>query len=251
MAKSNSKKYETVVYKKGIVTDATKLENGFQVTTNDGNIYHTDNILFATGYKENVGLNNLPGIEKVYGKSVYPCPFCDGWEHRGQKLALFDNTELAPVFAKTIANWSDDLIIFTNGQQTISDEEKRLLAKGGVQVIQEAIAKLIANEEGILRAVLLENGSQIEREAGFIMDTHQTPATDLPEKLGVKKEMNDWGMEALTATETGKTNVAGVYVVGDARTGFSGIIGAANDGAVCLEMLVHERVHNKWEALKM
>lgn len=179
----------------------------------------------------------------------YPCPFCGGWEHRGQKLALFADTEFAPEFAKTIANWSDDLIIFTNGKQVVAAADKQLLAKGGIEMEETAVSELQANDQGQLQAVLLVNGRRIEREAGFIMDTHQEPATDLPEKLGVGKEINDWGMEALAATESGKTNVTGVYVIGDARTGFSGLIAVANDGAACVETLVHERLHSKWVAL--
>lgn len=250
IAKAQLVKYQTVEYKKGRVIHAEQVEDEFCVATADGTSYTTANILFATGCKDDVSKTGLHGIEKVYGKSVYPCPFCDGWEHRGEKLALFGETAFTPEFAKMIANWSDDLIIFTNGKQAISLEDKRLMQKGGIEVIETAVSELLANEQGKLHTVLLADGRRIAREAGFIMDTHQELATDLPEKLGIHKEINDWGMEALAVTEAGKTNVPGVYVVGDARTGFGGLIAAANDGVACVETLVHERVYERWSKLK-
>ncbi|MBV7337324.1 NAD(P)/FAD-dependent oxidoreductase [Chloroflexi bacterium TSY] len=249
IAKQQLEKYDTVTYMKGFVTDVEKLEKGFQVTTGDGKTFTTDNIIFATGYKEDVGKSNLPGIEKVYGKSVYPCPFCDGWEHRGQKLALFDDTEIALEFAKIIANWSNDLIIFTNGKQAISAENKRLLQNGGISVVEEPIAELMADDQGGLQFVLLENGAKVAREAGFLMNTYQEPSTYLPEKLGVLKTASVWGMEMLDADESGKTSIEGLYIVGDAKTGFSGIVAAANDGASCVEAIVHDRVAAYWLSL--
>ena len=250
IAKQQLEKYDTVTYIKGSVTDAEKFEKGFRVTLDDGCTLTTDNIIFATGYKEDVTKNNLPGIEKVYGKSVYPCPFCDGWEHRVQKLALFDDTEFAFEFAKLIANWSNDLIVFTNGKQAISEDRKQLLKRGDITVIEEPIAELISDENGVLQSVLLENGEKIGREAGFIFNTYEEPATRLPEKLGINKKLNDWGMELLNADEAGRTNVEGVYIVGDAKTGFGGIIAAANSGAVCVETMVHDRVAAHWSSLE-
>lgn len=250
IAKQQLEKYDTVTYIKGFVTDAEKLAKGFRVTTADGSTFATDNIIFATGYKEDITKNNLPGIKKVYGKSVYPCPFCDGWEHRGQKLALFDETEFALEFAKVVANWSRDLIVFTNGKRIGAKENKQLLKRGGVTVVEEEIAELISDESGLLRAVLLEGRREIEREAGFLLNTYEEPATQLPEKLGVIKKLNDWGIGIPDVGEAGQTNIAGVYIVGDAKTGFGGIAAAANDGARCVEMMVHERVAAYWSSLE-
>lgn len=250
IAKQQLEKYDTVTYMKGFVTDAGKLEKRFRVTTDDGKTFVTDNIIFATGYKEDIRRSNLPGIEKVYGKSVHTCPFCDGWEHRGQKLALFDDTEFALEFAKIIANWSNDLIIFTNGKQAISAENKLLLQKGGIAVVEEPIAELMADDQGKLQFVLLENGEKVAREAGFLMNTYQEPSTYLPEKLGVQKTAFVWGMEMFDADESDKTSIEGLYVIGDAKTGFSGIVAPANDGASCVETIVHDRVAAYWSSLE-
>lgn len=249
ISRQQLEKYKTINYVKGTVIDANPLEQGFEVKLEDGTNLDTENIIFASGTKENISKIGLNGIEKVYGKSVYPCPFCDGWEHKGEKLAVFGDNPMAAEFAKVISNWSNDIIVFTNGNRVISDESKAVLNKGGISVIEDEIAELAADEHGQLQAIQLRNGTAIEREAGFVTDTHEEPASNLPLKLGVGLTTNGWGMQVLDADEVGKTNVQGIFVVGDAKSGFGGLLASARDGAACVETLLHERVHHRWSAL--
>ena len=250
ISKQQLEQYKTVNYIKGTVTDVVQSDGGYLVKLEDGQRLIGENIIFASGFKEDISKTNLPGVEKVYGRSVFPCPFCDGWEHKGEKLAVFGEVEFTAEFAKIISNWSNDIIIFTNGNKIISAESKKVLAQGGIGVIEEKISRLISDENGKLLAIQLKNGARIEREAGFIMDTYEKPANDFPIRLGVGMAKNAWGMDVLEADEFGKTNVEGIYVVGDAKSGFGGILASARDGAACVEMLLHERVSGLWAELK-
>ncbi|MEM6990323.1 MAG: hypothetical protein AAF721_07495 [Myxococcota bacterium] len=54
-------------------------------------------------------------------------------------------------------------------------------------------------------------------------------------------------MEVPDVSETGKSKVPGVYVIGDARTGFGGLIAAAGEGAACVAEIVHEIAQERWE----
>jgi thioredoxin reductase len=36
----------------------------------------------------------LPGIEALWGRSVFRCPFCDGWEVRDRPLAVGTGSRL-------------------------------------------------------------------------------------------------------------------------------------------------------------
>ena len=117
-------------------------------------------------------------------------------------------------------------------------------------MIEDEIDQLISDENGKLLAIQLKNGEQFEREAGFMMDTNEEPANDFPTRLGVSMTKNAWGMDVLDADEFGKTNVEGIYVVGDAKSGFGGILASARDGAACVEMLLHERVSGRWAKLE-
>jgi thioredoxin reductase len=72
------------------------------------------------------------------------------------------------------------------------------------------------------------------------------PANTFAESLGVARATNDWGREGLDVSETGGTSIAGLHVIGDARTGFGGLIAAAAEGAACAEMIVHEIATERW-----
>ncbi len=87
---------------------------------------------------------------------------------------------------------------------------------------------------------------QLERDAGFIGDEYSRPSTTFAASLGVPDATNDWGMTGPDATATGTTAVKGLYVVGDARTGFSGLVAAAAEGALCAESIVHEIATERW-----
>lgn len=182
-------------------------------------------------------------IEQVYGTTVYPCVFCDGFEHHGERLALFGR-EGAIHYASTVALWTDDLVVFTNGEPIWADDAAAF-ARNGVQIQTGSICRL-ESKDGRLVAVEMESGERIERDAGFIADDYSSPSSDFAELLGVAVAENDWGMKALDASETGATKVAGLHVIGDARTGFSGLIAAAAEGAACAEWIVHEIATARW-----
>ena len=171
--------------------------------------------------------------------------FCDGFEHRGERLALFGR-EGAIHYAPMGRLWSDDLMVFTNGG-ALSQIERADLERHGVGVHIEPIRRL-DSADGRLLAVELITGERIERDAGFISDDYSEPSSVFAESLGVTSSVNDWGMTGLDASETGGTSIAGLYVIGDARTGFSGLIAAAAEGAACAETIVHEIAAERWSS---
>ncbi|PKH51724.1 NAD(P)/FAD-dependent oxidoreductase [Tenacibaculum sp. Bg11-29] len=242
VAKKQLEQYVTVNYKMDVVKQVDKTEIGFKVKTNDGTEYQTKRIVFATGYKDDLSKLGLIGIEKVYGKTVFPCPFCDGWERRNEPLALFGKDEGVGHFAKTISNWTDDLIIFTNGKKPIRNEEKENLKKNNIKVVEQEILKLIS-ENGNLKEIKLADGNSIKRTGGFLFSTGEKQSTDIPAKLGV--EFGDWGGTYLT-NEWGKSKVDGVYIVGDAKNNFTGVIGSASEGSYVAEMITQEIIGERW-----
>ena len=46
-------------------------------------------VLLATG--TDYRLPDLPGVAERWGRSVFHCPFCHGWEHRDGALGVLDS----------------------------------------------------------------------------------------------------------------------------------------------------------------
>src|SRR5690606_41557107 len=65
------------------LTAAKFTEKRFEVTTLDNETYSAKKLLLATGVVDNVP--DVPGLRELYGKSVFHCPYCDGYELRGDR----------------------------------------------------------------------------------------------------------------------------------------------------------------------
>lgn len=101
---------------------------------------------------------------------------------------------------------------------------------------------------GALEAVELRGGQNVERNSGFIFADFSEPATRFADELGVPRKTNDWGMEVHDADDTGKTKVPGLYVIGDAKNGFGGLVVSAHEGSICASTIVHELAMARWSA---
>jgi thioredoxin reductase len=246
VAKEQLAKYGTVRYVVGSATDVAIEGSGFGVGLADGTRLSAARVLIATGYGDDLARLGLPGVQDVYGKSVFPRPFCDGFEHGDERLAVFGGDGVEH-FVPVVRVWSDDLVVFTNGHP-LGGEATETLEQRGVRVVQESVKRL-SSSDGALQAVELETGEAIERQAGFIADDFSFPATGFARDLGVGTTKNEWGMDVPDVDGSGKSNVPGVYVIGDARTGFSGLIAAANEGAGCVEGIVHDLASERWQQL--
>lgn len=241
IAKEQIKQYESIEYVKNKVLKISKEEDSFNVVLKSGREFKTKRVIFATGFKDNIAEIGLKGVEDVYAKSVFPCPFCDGWERRNEPLALFGKDAGVDHFAKTISNWTNDLIVFTNGGNPINAEQKQILKKNNIEIIDTEVDQLIS-KNGHLTGVKLIDGRVIKRSGGFLFSTGEQQATDIPLKLGV--EVSDWG--PYETNEWGKTKVEGVYIVGDAKNSFTGLIGAAAEGSQVAEFITQEIIEERW-----
>lgn len=245
VAKEQMGKYPSVRYVHGRAETVRRHEVGFVVGLDDGERLRASRVVIATGYADDIERLNLLGIEAVYGRSVFPCPFCDGFEHRDQRLAVF-GSERMEHFAPLLRIWSEDLVVFTNGAR-MTPEIVEALEGGGIRVIQEPVA-MLHSRDGNLVSVELESGASVERDAGFIGEEYSAPSATFLEDLGVGTTTNPWGMEIAEVDDSGCTNIAGVYAIGDAHTGFGGLINAASQGYTCMAHIVHEIATERWSA---
>lgn len=195
-------------------------------------------VIFASGLKEH--LPEIDGLEETYGVSVFSCPYCDGWEHRDQPLAIIGNGKNLFTYCKLISNWSEDLIVLSDGPTILSVEEQQQLDDRNIRLIEEPIKEL-KSIDGRLTEITFEENDSIPRSAAFLLNTYATQSTTLPIKLGV--ELNEKG--GYQTERHGRTSTDGLYIIGDAAKRFTGLIGAASEGyetgiAVNLDLINEE-----------
>ncbi|MDQ0208835.1 NAD(P)/FAD-dependent oxidoreductase [Alkalicoccobacillus murimartini] len=205
------------------VTSITFIEDGsyFNVVTKDEQTFHAKKILLAVGFKES--LPSIEGISTLYGKSLFNCPYCDGWELRDQPLIIINDSEHAAHLAKIVFNWSKDLVLATNGTE-ISSENRALLENKGITITTEKIRRL-HGEYGQLSEVEFESGVIIKRSGGFVNPTFLF--NPLRDELGC--DFTESG--ALVVDEFGRTSKEHIYAAGDAISpAYSQLIVSAASG---------------------
>ncbi|MBO9205132.1 MULTISPECIES: NAD(P)/FAD-dependent oxidoreductase [Niastella] len=200
-------KYETVSIQQGIAVSATKKEDGFELATKDGMVFSARKLLFATGVKDMMPA--IPGFAECWGITVIHCPYCHGYEVKQEKTGIMSNGDIAFEFSKLINNLTKDLTLFTNGQSTLSSEQREKLHTRNIEVVETEIAGF-EHSNGILQRVLLKDGSAVPLKAMYAKIPF-VQHCDIPLQLGCA--LTEQGYIAVDML--GRTNVAGVYAAGD------------------------------------
>lgn len=245
VAKEQLNKYPSVSYQKEKAINVKRDNNSFTVKT-ENNTFKAKRVVIATGHRDNISSIGIDGLIEVYGKSVYPCPFCDGFEMADKKLAVIGDAMMAPMFSKTISHWSNDVIVFTNGEKIIDMALKSNLEQNGIQIVDKKIKQLISNK-GQLTGIMLEDNSIIEREGGFLPDTKSIESTDFAKNLKIPTEIGHFGMEFYKVDENKETEIKGFYIIGDARTGWSGVASSVAEGSEVAQAITHQIIEEKWK----
>src|SRR5436853_2415150 len=74
------RKYPTVEIRHTRITDVRNHEGLFELVADNSDVVQARALILATGLKET--LPAIAGIHDYYGKSLFNCPYCDGWELR-------------------------------------------------------------------------------------------------------------------------------------------------------------------------
>lgn len=204
-----------------LVSDARR-ENGlFEVILNDGTRLLCRKLLLATGMVDR--LPEVKGFKALYGHSVHHCPYCDGWEWRDQPIAVYARGKSSLMFSLTLKNWSDDLILCTDGPAGLSERERQKLARHRVELRVARIACL-EGTDGMLERIVFEPGETIARRALFFSLGWNQRSPNLAIRLGCAQTRK----EGIRTDKLGETCVSGLYAAGDATHDVQlAIVGAA------------------------
>jgi thioredoxin reductase len=223
IARNELQAYPNVEYRQVAATAAECTDAGFSLTLAGGECEQCRSLVLATGVVDE--LPDLPGLDAFYGKTVWHCPYCDGWEWRDRALAVYGRGDGGVGLATTVSNWTRDLALCSDGPHELNDKQLSGLQKLGVRIFTERIERL-DGQDGRLSAIHFADGSALPREGMFVL-THQVQASPLAAQLGCE----DYRKRSVPTGEHQKTELAGLYVVGDASRDVQMVIIAAAEGA--------------------
>jgi thioredoxin reductase len=242
IARQELRRYPTIESRSARIVDACQANHGFEVVSADGTRLASRKLLLATGVVDD--LPGIPGLSELYGVSVHHCPYCDAWEWRDQPLAVYGSGETGSGLALGLTVWTSDLVLCTDGEDRLDKRMRRRLARHRIEVYDEKIARL-EGENGRLERIVFQDGSSINRRALFL-STCQHQQSELSRRLGCR--FTEHG-----TVDTGKcesTNVAGLYVAGDASKEAQFVIVAAAEGAEAAKAINQALLKEDLEAVE-
>ena len=227
--------YPSVEVRDGVVVGGERVDDGFRLELADGRQEHTWRVLLATGMEYRPPA--VPGLDRLWGRSVFHCPFCHGWEVRDRPLAVLADGERGVHAALLLRGWSDDVVLLTDGPSSLGAVDLERLAAGGVTVDTRAVAELIA-EEGELAAIAFADGSRLER-GGLLVPAPLHQRSDLAVQLGASVgAATAVAHDPVETDPMHRTTSPGVFAAGDISAQFPQVAGAIAAGSLAAVMVV-------------
>ncbi|MEO8395160.1 MAG: NAD(P)/FAD-dependent oxidoreductase, partial [Chloroflexota bacterium] len=223
IAHEQLKRYSSITLKTASVLQIEKIDAGFEITSSDASKLQARIVLLATGLHDE--LPPLDGIEELWGKSVFHCPYCDGYEVRGKAVAVYGVDETALHLLMLLRNLTDKLTLCAGNGWKLTAAQRERLTRFGIQVIEQPIA-LVESTGTQIQAVRFVDGTSLGCDALFIRPktTHRTP---FAHDLGCKVDQNNLAEVDLR----GRTSIEGVYAAGDISSPMRSVAIAVAQGA--------------------
>ena len=208
--------------REGHVTDVQGRKGAFRVVLDDGSTEECRRVVLALGVVDE--FPDIGGLQEKWGKSVHHCPWCWGWEGRGQRLGmLFDKAE-AVVKLLIIHELASVTVGFWNNNDRAPDSVRNALSERGIVLVEGRVTAFIGEGEK-LTGVSVERTGTVPLDHVYISPPQrQTP---LVEGLGL--ELNEAG--CVKVDDMLETSLPGIYAAGDVITSRQQVHHAIHTGA--------------------
>ena len=125
--------------------ELTRVDGCWLTTLSTGEKLSSRHVVVATGLTDQ--LPNTPGLEELWGTRVFHCPYCHGYEVRGQKVALVGgaNPPFTINIARLLSKWTNQLTFFPNGLP-LDDAERAILHALGVAINDTPVTRVSPND---------------------------------------------------------------------------------------------------------
>ena len=215
--------YDTIEFRHAKVAHVERENRRFTAILESGERVSARTLLLASGVVDE--LPQIEGFRQFYGVSAHTCPFCDGWEHRDQPLAVVGCDKDAADLALELLLWSKDMVLCTNGETSCDRTMLDRLEQNGVRIVEQPVAALEGTGNKLER-ICFRDGSEIPCGALFF-SPGQHQHSHLAEMLGCEFCEVDGCVQC---GENAATSVPGVYAAGNASRGVQLVIAAAAEG---------------------
>ncbi|MBM6589415.1 NAD(P)/FAD-dependent oxidoreductase [Brevibacterium sp. RIT 803] len=220
---------------------------GFDLETSVGIAIEAKRIIIATGLTD--VLPDIPGLADGWGETVLHCPYCHGYEVRGQNIGIIGTTAMSYHQAMMFSQLSDRVTFLRHNAPAPDEAQRRMLSSLGIAYVDSAVEAVERTETGTV-VTLRDNdndgettlhSNQTDADAGPSHITFDALAVgpyfrangEIFEQLGGTVVDHPTGMgSSLAAEANGATAVPGVWAVGNSADISAMVVASAASGVL-------------------
>lgn len=206
-AKEEVLAYPSVTWLHDKVIDGSSSESAFTLHTEHSGSYMATKLLFATGIRDI--MPDIEGFDQCWGISAIHCPYCHGYEVKGQAIGILGNGDTGFQFAKFLHHWSQNICVLCDGPSAFSIEQKQLLEKYNINIIEKELGAVV-HENGQMRQLRFHDQSLLDLDAIFTRPAFEQHSK-IPHALGCA--LTDNGL--IKVDQHQRTSVPGIFAAGD------------------------------------
>ncbi|OWQ87573.1 thioredoxin reductase [Roseateles aquatilis] len=215
-------RYPGVRWREGLAEDARVTPDGrFEFRVGDL-VVSAGRLILATGVRDE--LPPVPGLAERWGRSVFHCPYCHGFEMNAGRIGIIAASPMAQHHGIMLPDWGTTTL-FLGGVYTPSEEERAALAQRGTVIETTPVERI----DGIAD-VVLRDGRVLTMDGLFTQPrTHMS--SPIAQQLGCAMEDGPMG-PFIRVHAFQETSVPNVFACGDAARAAGSVTLAAGDGAL-------------------
>jgi len=225
-ARQQLARYSTARIVEAAAIEARETAHGFEIATDGDETFAAARLVIATGLVDT--LPDVAGLTAEWGRSVFQCPYCDGYEIGGGPIGVLAVSRNSLHQMVLLSEWGE-VTVFLNGAFAPTDEERADLAARRIAVEEAPVAAWTRDANGQPQ-MQMADGRHIGVKALFTA-TRTTQASPVAEQLGCAMED---GLQGPLVKVDGMqaTSVPNVFAAGDAARAMHSVAFAVSSGAL-------------------
>jgi len=200
----------------GLVTSVDFTGYPHRIVVDEKDEVIAESVIIATG--ASAKYLGLPSEEKYFNRGVSGCAVCDGYFYRGKEVAVVGAGDSAAEESTYLANLCSKVHLLVRRDEMRASKimQQRVLNTPNIEVHWNTeVEEVLGDDNGVTGARLINNKTGIRKDIsieGFFLAIGHKPNTDI---FRGYVDMDETGYIKVLPGST-KTNIEGVFAVGDA-----------------------------------
>jgi len=232
VAKSQVAQYPSVHFYSGFANGVKRLQEKFEITTSNGEVFTAKKLVLATGIKDLMPA--ISGFAECWGISVVHCPYCHGYEIRDKNTAIIANGERAFHLATLVINLTSKLTIITTSKDLFDEHQLKKLKQNNIRIIENDVSA-IQHQNGQLESLIFTDDTSEQFDCAYASIPFELHS-NIAKSLGC--ELTEHGHIKVNPMQ--KTTVEGVFACGDNSSPMRSVAIAVQGGNITGAMINHE-----------